>query len=575
MTHSNRSSTVAGDSDENQFRQVGLEDTPGDKQERLGVSGQDLTATGRDAASNVRADGKVELTQEDAWDKLGFSLPEWRKWSIFILVLFIQTSMNSNAAMYGAAVEGISEEFAISKTKARLGQFIFLVCYGFGCELWAPWSEELGRWPTQQLSLFLVNIWQISSALAPNFGTIMVSRALGGLSTAGGSVTLGVIADLYEPEDTGFQYAVAFVILSSVGGAPIGAVIGGFVGQYREWYWVFWTLLIMGGIVQILHFFLVPETLPTILLDREAKKRRKNGETNIYGPNELKTFKERFSMKEIVKIWCRPWLMFFTEPIVLFLSLLSGFADSLIFTFLEAFTPVFEQWGFEPYQIGLCFLSSIIGYVISYLTFLPVIWHHNKTRKVNPDQLSPESRLWWLLFLAPLLSIGLFGFSWTSLGPPQVHWIAPLIFTSIIGIANYAVYKSSIDYMIAAYGVYAASATGGNDLARDFLAGIAALYAHPFYENVGPEDRHLVYPSTILACLAFIVIIPIYIFYWKGPQIRMRSKFAQELEKGRRERLANSGRRSTIGRQGGLGPQGKGKGSVAEGAASEKRVEEV
>lgn len=33
--------------------------------------------------------------------------------------------------------------------------------------------------------------------------------------------------------------------------------------------------------------------------------------------------------------------------------------------------------------------------------------------------------------------------------------------------------------MIAAYGPYAASATGGNDLARDFLAGIAALYSTP------------------------------------------------------------------------------------------------
>ncbi len=80
--------------------------------------------------------------------------------------------------------------------------------------------------------------------------------------------------------------------------------------------------------------------------------------------------------------------------------------------------------------------------------------------------------------VAPLLTIGLFGFSWTSLGPPEVHWIAPLIFTSVVGIANYAVYKSSIDYMIAAYGPYAASATGGNDFVRDFLAGIAALYSH-------------------------------------------------------------------------------------------------
>lgn len=47
-----------------------------------------------------------------------------------------------------------------------------------------------------QLSLLLVNIWQIPCALAPNFGTIVVCRALGGLSSAGGSVTLGMVADM-------------------------------------------------------------------------------------------------------------------------------------------------------------------------------------------------------------------------------------------------------------------------------------------------------------------------------------------------------------------------------------------
>jgi hypothetical protein len=33
--------------------------------------------------------------------------------------------------------------------------------------------------------------------------------------------------------------------------------------------------------------------------------------------------------------------------------------------------------------------------------------------------------------------------------------------------------------MVASYGIYAASATGGNGFARDFLAGLAALYASP------------------------------------------------------------------------------------------------
>ena len=75
---------------------------------------------------------------------------------------------------------------------------IYLILYAFGCELWAPWSEELGRKPILQASLFLVNIWQLPAMFAPNFGTLLAARALGGLSSAGGSVTLGMVADLWE-----------------------------------------------------------------------------------------------------------------------------------------------------------------------------------------------------------------------------------------------------------------------------------------------------------------------------------------------------------------------------------------
>lgn len=49
----------------------------------------------------------------------------------------------------------------------------------------------------------------------------------------------------------------------------------------------------------------------------------------------------------------------------------------------------------------------------------------------------------------------------------------------IYSVIKYAIYMATIDYMIAAYGPYAASATGGNGFARDFLAGIAAMYSLP------------------------------------------------------------------------------------------------
>lgn len=49
--------------------------------------------------------------------------------------------------------------------------------------------------------------------------------------------------------------------------------------------------------------------------------------------------------------------MFITEPIVLWLSLLSGFSDSLIFTFMEGYKPIFKQWNFNTWETGLAFLS--------------------------------------------------------------------------------------------------------------------------------------------------------------------------------------------------------------------------
>jgi len=48
--------------------------------------------------------------------------------------------------------------------------------------------------------------------------------------------------------------------------------------------------------------------------------------------------------------------MFLTEPIVLWLSLLSGFSDALIFTFMQSFDFVYEQWGFGTIGMGLAFI---------------------------------------------------------------------------------------------------------------------------------------------------------------------------------------------------------------------------
>ncbi|CAD6890928.1 unnamed protein product [Tilletia controversa] len=476
----------------------------------------------KDAKKKDKGKKKDKRRQREAERCLAKNLPESRKWVILSVIMLIQISMNFNTSAYSSGTSGIAKEFGVTEQAARVGQALFLVFYAIGSLLWAPWSEELGRKWVLQLSLFLVNVFQLPVALAPNFASILVGRFFGGLFSAGGSVTLGTMADMWEPEHQG--PAVIAVVFASVFGAAIGPIPCNALAEFAGWRWTIWLQLILGVAAQGAHLFLVPETRSTILMGREIERREREGlpVDGIEKPDRME-----FTMKNIFVIWYRPFEMLIREPIVLCLSLLSGYSDALIFTALEAFTLVYKQWGFTNAQIGAAYVPIVIGYVIAALSYFIPYYRFKRLLREN-KKVTPEFRLWWLLFLAPFLSIGLFGFAWTSW--PRVHWLAPMFFTVLIGIANYAIYLSSIDYSIVAYGPYSSSATAGNAFARDGIAGAATMYAVPLYEKLG-----LQWASTLLGFIALFVVIPVYVFYIYGERIRLASPFAQELAKKKEE----------------------------------------
>jgi len=128
--------------------------------------------------AGARADGKRELTEDDAYDLLAYNWPSWKKGMYLCSVATIQIAMNFNTSVYPNLITPLTEEFGITEQKVRTGQMIYLLFYSFGCELWAPWSEEFGRWPILQLSETLINIFILPAALANNFGSILAGRAL-------------------------------------------------------------------------------------------------------------------------------------------------------------------------------------------------------------------------------------------------------------------------------------------------------------------------------------------------------------------------------------------------------------
>lgn len=68
--------------------------------------------------------------------------------------------------------------------------------------------------------------------------------------------------------------------------------------------------------------------------------------------------------------------------------------------------------------------------------------------------------------------------------------------------------------------------------------------AVPFFSNIGASSgKNLEYAATILFCIAFILVIAVYVIYWKGPTLRHRSPFAQQLASAREE---HPGRRNSV-----------------------------
>ena len=170
----------------------------------------------------------------------------------------------------------------------------------------------------------------------------------------------------------------------------------------------------------------------------------------------------------------RPVNMLFTEPIVFFFSLYTGFNFSVLFAFFDAFPIVFHGvYKFSVGLSGLTFLGVGLGVtlgastviVIDRLTFRK---HHSRS---SDGIVAPEHRLYAAMIGSFGLPIGLFWFAWTARS--DVHWISPILATIPFGWGNICVFCAAALYLLDVYGpLNGASALAANGLVR-YVAGAA------------------------------------------------------------------------------------------------------
>lgn len=124
---------------------------PGQDEESTGIARHaSLASAPSHQQPKYTEDGKRIITEDECKGLLGYGWPAWKKWMLLSSIFLVQVSMNFNTSVFPNAVVPISEEFGVSEPAARVGQAVYLILYAFGCELWAPWSEEFGRWTVLQ-----------------------------------------------------------------------------------------------------------------------------------------------------------------------------------------------------------------------------------------------------------------------------------------------------------------------------------------------------------------------------------------------------------------------------------------
>jgi len=262
---------------------------------------------------------------------------------------------------------------------------------------------------------------------------------------------------------------------------------------------------------------------PTILYKKTIRLRKETGNPELRSKLDIGLSPKDFFIRSII----RPAKMLILSPIVLSTSLYVGVVYRYLYLLFTTFTLVFEQsYGFSSGSVGLTFMGIGVG-SIGGLIFFAISSDRvlkSRTEKADaiaaaageqPSGMKPEYRLPMMIPGSALIPIGFFIYGWTA--KYHVHWIVPIIATSLIGIGNIAVFMTVSMYMVDVFTIYAASALAANAVVRSVIGAVLPLAGQKMYETLG-----LGWGNSLLAFVGVALLpVPIVLLRW-GEQIRKK-----------------------------------------------------
>ncbi|USP78854.1 hypothetical protein yc1106_06128 [Curvularia clavata] len=445
--------------------------------------------------------------------------PLKKKLGIGAMLAFDALAATMGSSIFSAATIPVARQFGVANVVGTLGTSLFVFGYAFGPLMWAPCSELYGRKPPLIIAAFGFAIFSIAVAVAKDLQTIMICRFFAGLCGSSPlAIVAAVFADMFNNTVRGL--AVAVFSATVFMGPLLAPFIGGFIAEsYLGWRWTEYISSFMGFLAFTLLLFFLEETYPPVVLIHKASElRRRTKNWGIHAKQE----EIEVDFKElIIKNVSRPMRILFTEPIVLLITIYMSFIYGLLYLFLTAYALVFQRvYGWSAGIGGLAYFGMVTGEIIAFIVVVCDNPRYARKLAANNNIPVPEWRLPIAMVGGVLFTGGLFWFGWSGY-TGKVHWIVPVLSGLFTGFGIFSIFLSLLNYIVDAYLMFAASAIAGNTFMRSMFGGVFPLFATFMFEGMGIE-----WASTLLGCVAAVLVpMPIF-FYIYGKRIRARSKFA-------------------------------------------------
>lgn len=352
--------------------------------------------------------------------------PMWLKIAVLVQVALLAALGGINTAIINPAYVPLAKEFGITTVQVGYQTTVVIAINGIAPFLWVPIANVYGRRPVYLASTLVGFVSSIGCAYTKNFGQLIVARVFNGFLTAAFALGAATVVDLFFYHQRGRAMGLYTVMMTN--GSHLAPIIGGLVGQYLGWRWTFKFAAILDGVMFVVTFFCLPETLYV----REIS----NNQLNERVPLTTKTYLER------LKVWGKPSpklhlkakhfilppLRMARYPSALFPALYYaaqyGFASILpAVTVAHIFT---EFFGWSTLVIGLAYggaltIGGSLGELAGGLVVDAIVKQKRKMLGHDPE---PEARLQAIWTGEVLVPTGLLIYGFTL--QYHAHWFAPL-----------------------------------------------------------------------------------------------------------------------------------------------------